>query len=458
MPVLDEDTLRPVFAEMPPGPGLALLLGAQEYAWLDDFDIVEMARSARRLAAWATSMEYGAVAELSARRKAQGERLGAWDSEVGEWVTDEIAAALTLSGNAAAREVVIAEQLTETLPDTYRALTDGHIDADKAKVIASGVCGLAPDLARKVEQRVLPNAAGQTCAQLRHAVRAAIRDADPDAYAERRKQAEESRRVELWPTDEGTCDMTGRNLPAGEAEAAFNRINAIAQAMKADGDSRTIDQLRADVLIDLVRSQQPGPSDGDPQVDETADSPEQPTAEGEDADNEQRATAIADVLRDEVASLTDNLDRDMRARGGQAALVREAARRIKATLAELSCRWCVTTTDATETIIRHGVPAYRVPAAMRRAVQNRDKTCLFPGCRRHAAQCDVDHTIPHDKGGPTCPCNLANLCRRHHRLKQHPEWQTIHVWPGVLLWIAPTGHWYTTAPPRSHNDHSSSLG
>jgi hypothetical protein len=116
VPVVDDDIHQPVFKEMPPGPGLALLLGAQEYDWLDDFDIIEMARSARRLASWAASMEYGAVAELSARRKTQGERLGAWDSEIGEWVTDEIAAALTLSGNTAAREVVIAEQLTETLP------------------------------------------------------------------------------------------------------------------------------------------------------------------------------------------------------------------------------------------------------------------------------------------------------------------------------------------------------
>jgi hypothetical protein len=257
--------------------------------------------------------------------------------------------------------------------------------------------------------------------------------------------------LELWPTDEGTSDLSGRDLPTGEAEAAFNRINAIAQAMKADGDSRTIDQLRADVLIALIRNQQPRPSDRDPQSSKTTDSPEQRTAKAEDSGKDMRGTAfaIADVLRNEVASLTGNIDRDGRARGGQAALVREAARRVKEALAELSSRWCVTTTDSNGTTIRHGVPSYRVPAGMRRELQNRDETCLFPGCRRRAAQCDVDHTIAHHKGGPTCPCNLATLCRRHHRLKQHPEWQTIQVWHGVLLWIAPAGHWYLTGPPRS---------
>jgi hypothetical protein len=54
--------------------------------------------------------------------------------------------------------------------------------------------------------------------------------------------------------------------------------------------------------------------------------------------------------------------------------------------------------------------------------------------------------VPHHKGGATCLCNVSLLCRRHHRLKQRPEWRLIQIWPGVLLWIAPTGHWYITGP------------
>jgi hypothetical protein len=229
-------------------------------------------------------------------------------------------------------------------------------------VIASGVCGLTTGLARRVEQLVLPDAPGQTCARLRHAVRAAIRDADPDAdpdaYADRRKQAEESRRLELWPTDEGTSDLTGRNLPADQADAAYNRINAIAQAMKTDGDPRTIDQLRADVLIALIRNQRP--SDPPP-----ADSVGRPSSADDDGGTERAtASAIADVLRDQFTALTDNLDRDGRTHGGQTALVREAARRVKTALAELSSRWCVNAADTNGNIIRHGAPAYRVPASV----------------------------------------------------------------------------------------------
>ncbi|MGH3389504.1 MAG: HNH endonuclease, partial [Actinomadura sp.] len=59
---------------------------------------------------------------------------------------------------------------------------------------------------------------------------------------------------------------------------------------------------------------------------------------------------------------------------------------------------------------------------------------------------DLDHTVPFHRGGPTCPCNLAPLCRGHHLLKQHPDWTLTQIWPGALLWITPTGHWHLTGP------------
>ncbi|HYY45255.1 MAG TPA: HNH endonuclease signature motif containing protein, partial [Actinomycetota bacterium] len=121
-------------------------------------------------------------------------------------------------------------------------------------------------------------------------------------------------------------------------------------------------------------------------------------------------------------------------------------RRVKASLADLTARWCRTSTGQVGP--RHGSGSYQIPAAMRRIVQRRDVTCRFPGCRRQASHADIDHTVPYHHGEATCPCNLAILCRRHHRLKQRPEWTLVHLSPGVLLWISPTGHWYLVAPPR----------
>jgi uncharacterized protein DUF222 len=172
-------SLATVAEAFPPAPTETPPWDGPDPGRLDDFDAIELARSARRLASWATSVELAAIAELSVRRKAQGEKLGAWDSEIGDWATDEIAAALKLSCGAAAHRIAMAKQLTTALPLTFQALRDGDIDADKARVVADGVRGTRPEVAAEVERRVLPSAGGQTCAQLRYAVRKAIRDVDP---------------------------------------------------------------------------------------------------------------------------------------------------------------------------------------------------------------------------------------------------------------------------------------
>jgi hypothetical protein len=86
---------------------------------------------------------------------------------------------------------------------------------------------------------------------------------------------------------------------------------------------------------------------------------------------------------------------------------------------------------------------YTPTLADRRTVQRRTRTCVHPHCNRPARECDCDHTVPYADGGPTCPCNLAPLCRHHHRLKTHAGW---HYWPlgppGLYLWRDPHGLLY----------------
>jgi uncharacterized protein DUF222 len=123
------------------------------------------------------------------------------------------------------------------------------------------------------------------------------------------------------------------------------------------------------------------------------------------------------------------------------ALVTQAAERIHQSLADLREPWCVPADPSA-----HGTGRYRPPAAMRRLIQHRDRRCAHPGCRRPVQHCDADHTLAFQRGGPTCPCNLAMLCRRHHRLKATKRWHIEQLWPGVILWITPTGHWKITAP------------
>jgi HNH endonuclease len=77
-------------------------------------------------------------------------------------------------------------------------------------------------------------------------------------------------------------------------------------------------------------------------------------------------------------------------------------------------------------------------------MQVRQPTCSAHARRRPAVSCDLDHTVPYDQGGLTCPCNLAPLCRRHHRAKQAPGWHLTQNQPGVMTWTLPSGRTYTT--------------
>ena len=80
---------------------------------------------------------------------------------------------------------------------------------------------------------------------------------------------------------------------------------------------------------------------------------------------------------------------------------------------------------------------YRPSRRLRHLIRARNATCAAPGCGRRAARCDLDHTDPHHHGGRTCECNLAPLCRHHHRCKQAEGWRLEQPEPGILVWHTP---------------------
>ena len=88
---------------------------------------------------------------------------------------------------------------------------------------------------------------------------------------------------------------------------------------------------------------------------------------------------------------------------------------------------------------------YLPSRALRHLVRARTATCTAPGCLAQAVHCDIDHTTPHP-AGPTCQCNLAPKCRRHHRCKQAPGWRVEQPAPGVMRWTLPSGRTHVTTP------------
>jgi hypothetical protein len=136
-----------------------------------------------------------------------------------------------------------------------------------------------------------------------------------------------------------------------------------------------------------------------------------------------------------VTSVESRLD-------GLPMLIGQATRTMREALSPIVDSWC-----RVAGIGDHGHRGYRPPVALQRLIHRRHTTCVYPTCNRRSIHCDFDHTVPYDKGGRTCKCNIAPLCRTHHRIfKQHPQWQLIQPWPGLLIWVAPAGTWHIVVP------------
>ena len=101
------------------------------------------------------------------------------------------------------------------------------------------------------------------------------------------------------------------------------------------------------------------------------------------------------------------------------------------------------------------VDAYEVPDRLKAQTRLLNPTCVFPGCNRRAVHCDHDHITAHADGGTTCTCNIAPLCRGHHRLKTHGGWTYTKLDPTTYLWQAPTATptSATTTAPSTPPDH-----
>src|SRR5258708_29757244 len=136
-------------------------------------------------------------------------------------------------------------------------MSDGRIAVAKAWVICDGTHLTSAGVSEFVENAVLPLAPSRTTGWLRAAVRKAVMVADPEALQDKRVTAEASARVELWETPNDTANLAACDLPLGEASRAFNRITAIAAALKTDGDPRPLDFVRALVFQALLLGQDP---------------------------------------------------------------------------------------------------------------------------------------------------------------------------------------------------------
>ncbi|MCW2912447.1 MAG: endonuclease [Actinomycetia bacterium] len=259
-----------------PGPGFVASLDAVSLAAVSDDELLDVMAAWRRVTSWAQASELAVVAEFVRRR--QEAHPSSPPMELGEFVADEIALALTLSGGAAGIWAGLAGKLADPdwFPLTRKELAEGRIDLTRAKAIVEGLFGVDTATIRLVEAAVIGDARVLNAGRLRHRVRETLEQLDPQAAAQRRKQASKVRSLQMWATAAGTCDLALREVSQEDAEAIYNKINAVAQAMKSDGDVRPIDAIRHDLGVALLRGTPLPEASRDLRQDEDGESCEDP--------------------------------------------------------------------------------------------------------------------------------------------------------------------------------------
>ncbi len=346
-------------------------------------------------------------------------------------VAAEIAAATRTSDRTVRVRMNDAHALVHDFPATYRALAIGEISAGHAAVILEAGSSISDDDARdRFEVAALRRAESLTPGRLRPIVVALAEQMRPDGIVERHRHARRGRGVQVRDLDDGMAELLA-TLPAVLAHGIHDRLTQMAKSVvdaessdprSADehagaGERRTLDQVRADVLADILLGGAP-------------------LAHGDGLDAIRGAVQVSvPVLT--LARLTD----DAAFLAGTGPVDPESARR----LAGSASGWDRAMTHPVSGAVL-AVDRYRPSDELRRSLRVRDEHCRFPGCRRAALRYDLDHTHDAALGGETSADNLAHLCRFHHTLKHQSSWQVENLGDGRLRWTSPTGRTYIDSP------------
>jgi len=312
------------------------------------------------------------------------------------------------------------------LPQVYASVVAGRLAPWRAERIAEATRPLCPEAAAFVDRQLF-NATGVGWAQLERLIAEAVIRFDPERYEAERSAASDYRYVEVGaPDTKGLVSIDGL-LDAADGRDLDDAISRRATLLGRLGNEASLDVRRSQALGDLARN------------DLTLDL-------GPDGAPARRAVLNVHITDATLVGVNPV---------GRWDQTPVSAKQIREWLAQPGMS--VTVRPVIDLADHVPVTAYEIPDRHRQAVELRDHTCRFPHCTRAATRCDLDHARPHGRGGPTCPCNLVPLCRRHHRAKTHSQWRYQVTKIGTYLWRSPSGFRFEVSHRGTHpQEHSDS--
>jgi hypothetical protein len=341
---------------------------------------------------------------------------------VAEFSVLEFAAALGLSTDAGRMYLGEAVELAHRLPQIYARVQSLELPVWKARRIAKSTLDLPMAGAAFVDAHLASVAHKVSIAQLDRTVEEARVRFDPDEALARQVAAQEGRHFDIETRQvsfDGCVDVHG-TLDLADALDLEDAVARRARDLGALGLDAPLDVRRSIAVGDLARRQL--------SLDLNAEAP--PAGPGT-----KPRQVLLHVHLSEAALVGSGSDLDL-------ARVEETRSFVSA---EQVKTWCAN--PDTQVVVKPvidladhvHVDAYETPDRLRERQVLLQHTCVFPWCQRRARCADCDHIDPAARGGPTCDCNIAPLCRRHHRAKTHTRWRYDKTDDTSLVWRSPNG-------------------
>src|SRR5438445_7007362 len=291
-----------------------------------------------------------------------------------------------LSGSAAAERVEIGKQL-ERLPKTEAAFARGDLGYQHVAVMARTAENLGAAAVRSEEGSLLKAAQSMDPGQFTTVAKNFEHRVDAAGALAEANRAYERRYLHLSEPQAGIVRIDGLLDSEGGATVRA-RLAGFMKPIK--DDRRTFGQRCADALVECCR-----------QASGTRDS------------SGPRPQLIIRASLDTLAGIPAAAAGELECGGTVPA---ETVQRYACDSA------LVRLTGRTELEHELNHASRTLPAPTRRALEARDRHCVWPGCARPLVWCDGHHLVWWTKGGETSLPNLALLCRPHHRLVHEGGW------------------------------------
>src|SRR5438445_2621894 len=308
-----------------------------------------------------------------------------------------------LSGGAAMERVEIARQL-EKLPQTGAAFANGDVGYQHVAVLARTAEHVGAAVVRKEEGTLLQAAQTMDPGQFTTVAKNFEHRVDAAGALAEANRAYERRYFHIGEPQDGLVRVDGLL----DAEGGATLRTALQPFMKpVTDDARNYGQRSVDALMELCRQ---GGSGG--KRDGAGPRPQL-------------------IIRASLDTLAGT-------RGAPAGELEGGGTVPAETVQRYACDSAIsriTGQGELEQELNHA--SRTLPASTRRALEARDRHCVFAGCTRPLTLCEGHHLVWWTRGGATALPNLALLCRPHHRMVHEEGW---------ILERTKEGHWKAKPP------------